>query len=167
MLLGAGLVTRYLLRRKQLSTVLLVGVPVLDGVLLTLLAWDMLINDTVASFAHGLGAVYLGFTLAFGRSIISRVDAWFAHRFAGGRAPVKVPKHGLARMKYEWREWFKMVLCAVISLAILAAFIALVNDPVRTEELNAWIYRVLIVTGVWLVGWPVWESGIYVLRGEK
>src|SRR5690625_5079281 len=80
-LLIIGLATRYLLRWRKVSTVLLFGVPVLDVFLLTMIAWDLLLNDTVADFTHGLGAVYLGFTIAFGRQIISRVDAWFAYRF--------------------------------------------------------------------------------------
>src|SRR5699024_3231363 len=69
-----GLATRYLLRWRKVSTILLLGVPVLDVFLLSLISWDLLLNDTVADFTHGLGAVYLGFTIAFGRQIISRVD---------------------------------------------------------------------------------------------
>src|SRR5699024_4286857 len=122
----------------RLSTALLLGVPVLDAVLLILLTWDMLVNGATADFIHGLGAVYLGFTIAFGRSIISRVDAWFAHRFAGGPVPHRPPKHGLLRVKHEWREWGKMLTCAAISAGVLGAIILIVNDPARTEELTAW-----------------------------
>lgn len=165
-LLFGGLATRYLLRRTRLSTVLLLGVPVLDLLLLALLVWEMLVNEAVATFIHGLGAVYLGFTVAFGRSIITRVDAWFAHRFADGPAPVKIPKHGRARVRHEWREWGKLLVCAAITSVILGAIILIVADPARTAELYSWFPTIGLVTGVWLLGWPVWVTVEWVLKGE-
>lgn len=165
-LLGAGLVARYLLRKNRLSAVLLLGMPVLDVVLLTLLTWDMLINDATATFSHGLGAVYLGFTIAFGRSIIGRVDEWFAHRFASGPRPATIPKHGRQRVRHEWREWGKMLVCAAISVGVLGAIILIVNDPARTEELYAWLARVGVVTAAWFLGWPVWASVEYLFKGD-
>jgi hypothetical protein len=51
-----------------------------------------------------------------------------------------------------------MLLCAVIATAVLGGITLLVADPSRTGELMAWIARVWIVTGVWLIGWPVWYS---------
>src|SRR5699024_7186277 len=82
-----GLATRYLLRWRTVSTILLLGVSVLDFFLLSLISWDLLVNETIAYFPHGLGAVYLGFTIAFGRQLTSRGDAWFAYRFASGPEP--------------------------------------------------------------------------------
>lgn len=164
--LGLGLAVRYLAGLRKLSTVLLLCVPVLDALLLALIAWDLLANGTTADFTHGLGAVYLGFTIAFGHQIIARVDAWFAHRFAGGPAPVPTPKSGMARVKYEWRQWFRMVLCAVIASGVLGGITLLVDDSSRTIELLAWIARVWLVTGIWLIGWPVWYSVSNVFRRE-
>ena len=34
---------------------------------------------------HSLAAAYLGISVAFGPHLVRRADAWFAHRFAGGR----------------------------------------------------------------------------------
>src|SRR5690625_7886734 len=81
-----GLATRYLLRWRKVSTILLLGVPVLDVFLLSLISWDLLVNETIADFTHGLGAVYLGFTIAFERQIISWLHSWFAYRFASSLA---------------------------------------------------------------------------------
>lgn len=162
--LFAGLIARYLFRQRRLSAVLLLCVPLLDVLLLALIAWDLLVNGTSASFAHGLGAVYLGFTVAFGHQIISRVDVWFAHRFAGGPAPVPAPKKGPAYVRYEWAQWLRMLLCAVVASAVLLAVIGLVGDPVRTDELWSWLGRVWLVTGIWLVAWPVWASVAEVVR---
>lgn len=156
--LFGGLATRYLLRRKRLSAVLLLCVPLLDIALLSLIAWDLAVAGAAADFTHGLGAVYLGFTVAFGHALIARVDAWFAHRFAGGPEPTKVPRAGRARLVHEWKEWGRMVLCALTVTLVLSAIIWFVGDPPRTAELVSWIWRVWLVTGIWLVGWPVWET---------
>ncbi|GAA2180443.1 hypothetical protein GCM10009847_18370 [Leucobacter tardus] len=154
--LGLGLATRYLLRMRRTSTVLLLCVPILDVALLTLIAWDLLANRAVADFSHGLGAVYLGFTIAFGHQIVTRVDAWFAHRFADGPEPWRPPKSGAAQVRYEWQQWARMLLCAIIASVVLGGITLIVGDPDRTAELLGWIARVWIVTGVWLLGWPVW-----------
>ena len=164
LVLVLGLLARYLLRLRRLSTILLLCVPVLDVLLLALIAWDLLVNGTTADFAHGLGAVYLGFTVAFGHQIVSRVDAWFAHRFGDGPPPVKPPKSGLAHVRYEWRQWGRMVGCALIASAVLGGIIVLVDDPTRTAELSGWFARVWLVTGVWLIAWPVWVSVSHVLQ---
>lgn len=165
--LGLGLAARYLLRLRTLSTVLLLGVPVLDVLLLSFIAWDLLANGATADFAHGLGALYLGFTVAFGHQIIARVDASFAHRFAGGSAPVKPPKEGLANLRYEWQQWLKMLLCAAIATAVLGGIILLVGDASRTAELDGWIGRVWLITAVWFVGWPVWATARYALSPPR
>lgn len=162
--LGLGLFVRYILRMQRLSTALLLCVPLLDLLLLVLIAWDLLANGATAEFAHGLGAVYLGFTVAFGHQIITRVDAWFAHRFADGRPPTTPPKSGLAHVTYEWKQWLRMVLCAVIASAVLGGIVMLVNDPSRTAELTGWFGRVWLATAVWLVAWPIWVSVSYVLK---
>lgn len=156
--LFGGLATRYLLRMRRLSTVLLVCVPLLDVALLSLITWDLGVAGATADFTHGLGAVYLGFTIAFGHSIITRVDAWFAHRFAAGPEPAKAPKHGRARLAHEWKDWGRMVLCAVIATVVLGGITWLVDDAARTAELVGWIWRVWLVTGIWLVGWPIWAT---------
>lgn len=156
--LFGGLAARYLLRWRRFSSVLLLCVPLLDLVLLGLIAWDLGPGGATADFTHGLGAVYLGFTVAFGHGIITRVDAWFAHRFAGGPEPAVVPRHGRERIVHEWREWGRMVLCAVLSSIVLGGITWFVGDTARTVELTAWIARVWLVTAIWLVGWPIWVS---------
>lgn len=164
--LGLGLALRYLAGLRKVSNVLLLCVPMLDVLLLTLIAWDLLVNHTTADFGHGLGAIYLGFTVAFGHQIITRVDAWFAHRFAGGAAPAETPKSGISRVKYEWNQWFRMLLCAVISSVVLGGITLIVDDLTRTGELLAWILRVWFATAVWFIGWPVWYSVSHLFRRE-
>ncbi len=162
-LLGLGLFTRYVVGSRRLSSVLLACVPVLDLLLLLLIGWDLVGRGATADPAHGLGAIYLGFTVAFGRQIIRRVDRWFAHRFAGGPAPVKPPARGPERVRYEWSQWFRMLGCAVIASVVLGGTVLIVGDAARTGELLGWIARVWLLTGVWLVGWPIWVSLVHVV----
>jgi hypothetical protein len=110
-LLGLGLAARYLLRLRRLSTLLLLGVPLLDLVLIGASALD-LARGTPVSAVHGLAALYLGFTVGFGHSVIHWADVRVAHRFAGGPPPA--PKQSGAR--HEWREFRKVAVMAVVSL---------------------------------------------------
>lgn len=162
--LFAGLAARYLLRLRRVSTALLLAVPVLDVMLLTLIAWDLLANGATAEFVHGLGAVYLGFTVVFGHQIIARVDEHFAHRFAGGPEPVKVPKSGPVRVRYEWHQFLRALVVAGIACAVLGGIMWLVGDPSRTLELSNWFGRIGLITAIWCVTGPLWAVGALLLK---
>lgn len=154
----AGLTLRYLVRKQKASTIVLLGVPALDLVLLSLITWDMLINNAVAEFTHGLGAIYLSFTVVFGPQIIRKADAWFSYRFASGPKPHRPEDNTWEKVKYEWSQWARMLLCTALACLLLGAMILIVDDVARTEELTAWFGRLGLVTAVWLIGWPIWET---------
>src|ERR687895_103468 len=151
--LGAGLVARYLLGRRRLGAVLLVMAPLVDLVLLAATAMD-LARGATAEFAHGLAAAYIGFSVAFGHGLIRWADARFAHRFAGGPPPPRPPRHGRARARYEWREFGKALLAWAIAAGLLATAIAIVGDADRTQGLGGWIVRLTIVLAIWSL-WPI------------
>ncbi|WP_114723008.1 hypothetical protein [Rhodococcus sp. AG1013] len=146
--LGAGLVARYLLRRPALGAALLIGAPLVDVVLLVATTIDLR-SGSAASWSHGLAAAYIGFSVAFGHSIICWADARFAYRFAGGPAPVKPPRHGAGRAIREWREFGKAMIAWGIACGLLSAAIAMVDDPTRTAALSDWIDTLTVVLGVW------------------
>jgi hypothetical protein len=162
-LLGAGLVMRYVLRARRVSTVLLVLVPVLDLVLVTASLVDVS-RGAPPGLTHGLAAVYLGFTVAFGHSMIRWADARFAHRFAGGPPPRKPPQYGMAKVAYEWQEWGKMLLAWGIGLAVmlLTSVVAGTGVPPVGEWFSdpmwSWGARLLPVVLIWFVGWPLWTT---------
>jgi hypothetical protein len=116
------------------------------------------------STVHGLAAVYLGGTIAFGHSIIRWADGWFAHRFAGGPPPPKPPRYGRERMVYEWREWAKMALLLAIAVAVmlLVELVAGRGLPLGEQWLSdpmwSWAQRTGVVALIWLVFWPVWVT---------
>jgi len=152
--LGAGLASRYLLNLRTLGAALLICVPLVDLILLAATIIDLR-GGAEASFAHGLAAVYLGFSVAFGHGIIRWADARFAHRFAGGPPPEPKPKHGKEKIAHEWQEFGKGSVAWAISCALLAGAIVFVNDPASTEAFVSWIGRLTLVLGVWFVFWPL------------
>jgi hypothetical protein len=179
-LLGAGLAARYLLRARRLSTVLLVLVPVLDVVLVTASLVDVA-GGSPPSFTHGLAAVYLGFTVAFGHSMIRWADARFARwfdpprrlrelrrlpspGFAGGPPPRKPPQYGAAKVAYEWREWGKMALAWGIAVAVMLLTAAVAGTGVPSplawsaDPMWSWGARLVPVLLIWFVGWPLWTT---------
>ncbi|MFC6022753.1 hypothetical protein ACFP2T_42200 [Plantactinospora solaniradicis] len=156
-LLAAGLIARYPLRMPRLGALLLLATPLIDLVILVATVLDLRRGAT-AEFIHGLAAAYLGFSVAFGHSMIRWADQRFAHRFAGGPPPVKPPKGGTARARYEWREWGKGLLGWFIACGLLGLGILMVGDLSRTQELFGWIVRLSVAMVIWLVAFPVWAT---------
>nr|WP_246422004.1 hypothetical protein [Nocardiopsis mwathae] len=149
-----GLAARYLLRMRRLSTVLLLLVPVLDVVLLTVIALH-LGHGATADLTHGLGALYLGFTVAYGHSVITWADVRFAHRFAGGPPPPPRPSGRSARLRHEGKAWLRGLLACLVGGGTLAGLTLYVGDPERTAALDGFSTPLAIfmfwntVIGVW------------------
>jgi hypothetical protein len=163
-LLVAGLATRYLLKWRRTSVVLLVSTPLLDLALLVATVFDLTRGGT-ATDVHGLGAAYLGFSVAFGHSVIRWADQRVAHRFAGGPPPVKPPRDGPQRVRYEWREWRKCLLAWAIACGIMLALIVAVGSSERTRALWMWEARLTVVLLIWLAVGPLWAT--FSARGKE
>ncbi|MEV0425732.1 hypothetical protein [Micromonospora sp. NPDC050495] len=133
-LLLAGLTARYPLRAKTLSTVLLLCVPLVDVVLLALSVVDLR-GGGEASAAHGLAAGYLGASVAFGGQLVRWTDQRFAHRFAGGPAPARAPRHGREHAAHERRQWLRHLAAYVVAVAVMGLFTLLVGDPERVAPM--------------------------------
>lgn len=151
--LGAGLLARYPLRRRRLGGLLLLCVPLIDVVLLVTTVMDLR-RGAEPGFAHGLSAAYLGYTVAFGHSMVRWADERFAHRFAGGPPPRGKPQYGRARTRYEWREFGKAFIATAIGCGILGGMILMVGDFERTIPLLGWMARLGVVLAIWAI-WPV------------
>jgi hypothetical protein len=148
--LAAGLGARYLLRMPRLSTALLLGVPLIDVLLLTATVLDLR-NGGEPSHAHGLAALYLGFTVAYGHTVIAWADGHAAHRLGRGPKPPKAPKGGWARARHEWRLWSLTLLAVAIGCAVLQGMIWGIGDADRTEPLVNWQLSALRVLGIHLI----------------
>lgn len=161
--LSAGLAARYVLRRRRLGAALLLGVPLMDLVLVTASTVDLATGGE-PSRVHGLAALYLGVTVAFGHSLVRWADVRFAHRFAGGPAPVRPPRGGTARMRHEWREFGKVVAAWVIAAAVLAMLTAVGGLPFPapsrwpTDPMWSWLATGSLIAVIWAVAGPVWAT---------
>jgi hypothetical protein len=130
LVLLAGLAVRYGLRRRRAGAVLLAAAPMLlaAGVL-------DLHRGATAGTQHGLAAVYIGVSVAFGPMLIRWADARFAHRFAGGPAPVRPPRHGRAHAAYERAMWLRHLLAWAVGVGLLGLAVLLVGGQ-RTAALR-------------------------------
>lgn len=147
-LLLAGLVTRYVFGRRRLGGALLLSTVVVDLVALVAAIVDLRRGAT-ADWTHGLAAMYIGFSVAFGPTVVRWADQRFAHRFAGGPAPVKPPKYGADRARYEWVLWLRAVVACGISAALLFGAIQLIDDSERTAALNGTLATLVKIVVIW------------------
>ncbi|MFE9095263.1 hypothetical protein [Streptomyces sp. NPDC007264] len=156
-LLAVGLAVRYLLRMRRTGVALLLGEPLLEVVLFVATAIDLR-NGAAPSWEHGLAALYLGFTVAYGPYLIHRLDGHAAHRLAGGPPPARPPRHGPARAAYEGRLWLRTLLATAVACALLQGAIWYVGEP---GALRMWQYaalRVLAVHGLIALSYLLWPK---------
>lgn len=157
-LVVGGLTLRYLAHATRLSTVVLAAVPVLDVVLLVAVAIDLHGGGEIG-FAHRLAPIYLGVTVAFGKRLIQWTDVRFAHWFAHGPAPERLPKGGTARLRHEWADFGRWLIAAGIAAAMILALGFSVADAEQRAELFAGFQTLGVITAIWLLTGPVWYLG--------
>ena len=151
-----SLVARYLLHRGALSQWLLLSLPVIDVLLLVFTGLD-LSAGTTATFAHGLAAVYVGFTIAFGSIAVRWADAHFAHRFASGPVPLKAPTRGWKAVRFDFELWLRCITAWVIALSLIAALIAYLGNDAATQPLQVWYKHGFGCVFFWFIFGPVWS----------
>ncbi|HEX4222390.1 MAG TPA: hypothetical protein VHZ97_08535 [Pseudonocardiaceae bacterium] len=151
-----GLLARYPLRMRRFSTVVLLALPLIDlGVLVVTVV--NLAGGATANLSHGLAAVYLGFSVMFGKSMVRWADVRFAHRFAGGPPPP--PKlRGKAQIRKEWRDWGRCLLSCAIAAALLLVAIVVIGKPAQVGALWDWLPRLGGLCGAWLIFGPVYQE---------
>lgn len=154
----AGLLARYPGRRPRLGAALLLVAPLIDVVLLVLVAAD-LIGGGTASWHHGLAALYIGISVAYGHRMIAWADAAFAHRFRG--AAPRLKPTGWAYTAACWKDVARTLLACAIAAGILGALIAVVGAPERTEELLGFfpvLGVLLAIETLWALSYTVWPK---------
>ncbi|GAB7189916.1 hypothetical protein NUM3379_06220 [Kineococcus sp. NUM-3379] len=164
-LVAAGLVARYPLRRPRTGLLLLAATPLVDVVLLVATAASLRAGH-VATTAHALAAVYLGFSVAYGHRLIRWADVRFAARFAGGPAPARL--HGAAHTRRCWGDVGRTLLATAIAAGLLLALVAWVGEPTRTAALVGMLPVlgiVLLVEVVAAVSYTLWPRREKVRRG--
>ena len=140
-----GLVARYLLQLRVLGAILLACSPIIDLALLVFIVIDLRAGSE-PHWTHGLGAIYLGFSVIYGRRLVR----WADQRFAALHGVARLKKtrlYGKDKVRHEWRETVLWWLACGISTAILALCILLAGGVASARELLDWIWRLALVAG--------------------
>lgn len=152
-----GLALRYIARTRSLSMVALACVPLVDLVLLVAVGID-LYRGAQVEFTHRVAPIYLGVTIMFGHRMIAWADVRFAHRFADGPKPHRIPKSGPERRRHEWTSFGMWLGAAGIAAAITGLLGVTIADPVQTEALFAGLGLLGTISVIWLLTGPVWYA---------
>lgn len=161
--LAIGLALRYVVRAERVSAAVLWCAPAVDLVLVIAVTVD-LGRGAEAGPIHGLAAMYLGVSVAFGHRMVAWADARFAHRFAGAPAPVKPA--GSARVAREWKDFGLLLVAAAIAALCILAMRYVIATPERTQALLGQLGTIGVVVAAWLVFGPVWTT-LTVSRGSR
>ncbi|KGR76117.1 hypothetical protein [Ureibacillus sinduriensis] len=144
----AGLFTRYVLKHKQLSYLFFLLTPLIDLALIALTVVDLQ-SGAVATTAHGISVIYIGVSIAYGKTMIGWADDKFQTYFLKKESTKKALygiEKGWHELKMLGRHVFAFAIGSVIFWLILTYI-----DPNSTEAMrNVWrIWSIaLLVDGV-------------------
>ncbi|GAA3180223.1 MULTISPECIES: hypothetical protein [Streptomyces] len=158
-LLAAGLTLRYVCRMPRTGAAVLLLEPLLELALLIVTAIDLR-GGATADWKHGLAAVYIGYTVAYGHYTIRWADGHVAHRFGGAPRPPKPPRHGLARARHEGKLWLRTVVMGAVAAGLLQLAVWYVGDG-DTATLRGWqltMARLVAVHGVIALSYLLWPK---------
>jgi len=152
----AGLIVRYGFRREKLGFRLMAISPVIDIVLLVLTVFDLSRGST-ATLAHGLAAIYIGVSLAFGKQMIAWADGMYRRVIL----KEQVAKERISRARRERNGFYRHILAFLIGGALLGAMILWLGKTDQTESLlrtfQLW-GLVLVIDGVISMSYTVFPA---------
>ncbi|WP_410501252.1 hypothetical protein RIF24_08600 [Exiguobacterium acetylicum] len=152
----AGLIVRYGFRREKLGFRLMAMSPVIDIVLLLLTVFDLSRGST-ATLAHGLAAIYIGVSLAFGKQMIAWADGMYRRVIL----KEQVAKERMSRAQRERNGFYRHILAFLIGGALLGAMILWLGNTEQTESLLRTLQLwglVLVIDGVISISYTVFPA---------
>ncbi|MFB3225119.1 MULTISPECIES: hypothetical protein [unclassified Exiguobacterium] len=152
----AGLIVRYGFRREKLGFRLMAMSPVIDIVLLVLTLFDLSRGST-ATLAHGLAAIYIGVSLAFGKQMIAWADGVYRRVILREQ----VAKERISRARRERNGFYRHILAFLIGGALLGAMILWLGNTEQTESLLRTLQLwglVLVIDGVISMSYTVFPA---------
>ncbi|UKS54601.1 hypothetical protein [Exiguobacterium acetylicum] len=152
----AGLIVRYGFRREKLGFRLMAMSPVIDIVLLLLTVFDLSRGST-ATLAHGLAAIYIGVSLAFGKQMIAWADGMYRRVIL----KEQVAKERMSRARRERNGFYRHILAFLIGGALLGAMILWLGNTEQTESLLRTLQLwglVLVIDGVISISYTVFPA---------
>ncbi|WP_050182653.1 hypothetical protein [Domibacillus robiginosus] len=128
-----GLMMRYVFRQEKAGLIFLALTPVIDLLLLIFTVMD-LYRGASATIAHGIAAVYIGVSIAYGRSMVHWADKKFRQYLLkdGSRTESKT---GLAFARQDAKNAVRHAFAYAIGAGLLYAIILFIGEGERTEAL--------------------------------
>ncbi|TKI70554.1 hypothetical protein FC756_07840 [Lysinibacillus mangiferihumi] len=140
-----ALVCRYRFNKPKLSIFFFALTPVIDLLLILLTALDLKAG-TPASASHGIAAIYIGVSIAYGKTMITWADEKFQQWFL----KITIEKQrltGLAKGIHEVKMLGLHVLAYIISTSLLYAMIVFIGQHTDTSSL----LQVMKIWGIVLI----------------
>ena len=144
-LLVAGLLTRYAWRAPRGGAALLVATPSVALVLLALTYIDLSSTNS-SNFAHGLSALYIGYSITLGPTIIRAMDIRFARRF--GTPENSTTNADSRATESAMTTWKRACIGSLISIVLLGVGIA-VTGIQGSFWLIYWVFVAVSIVPVW------------------
>ena len=151
--IALGLITRYPLNRPRLGKALLYSTPLIDVLLLSFVVIHLR-SGVEPHLTHGIAALYIGFSIAFGHQVIERADRTYRRKI--NKESVPEPQRGTP-MQREIQSFGRALLAAAVAAAIIEITILAASNPMVAKTLRSWHQTLLIILGIWLVAGPVWQ----------
>lgn len=151
-LIALGLLARYPLGMPRLGLVLLALTPAVDVALLVFTVVDLR-SGGQPGLAHGLAALYLGFSVMFGKRAIAWADRAYRRRVRGER--VEEPADG-SKARKEWVDFGRAIVAAGIAAAVLELCVVIAGGGPEAQALREWYPRLGLVLAIWFVTGPLW-----------
>ncbi|MEB7757195.1 hypothetical protein FEZ53_09365 [Staphylococcus xylosus] len=141
-----GLISRYLMRREKLGLFFFMLTPVIDLTLIITMSLDLL-NGAVATMAHGIAAVYIGVSIAFGKQMIRWADERFKYYVL--KTDERLIKNtGIKHAKKYLISWIRHVFAYIIGTGLLWIIIRIVgyssNVTALVDVIKLWTLILMI-----------------------
>ncbi|MDW4508635.1 hypothetical protein R7236_09490 [Priestia megaterium] len=140
-----GLAARYMFKKQKLSFFILALTPVVDFFLLIVTSVD-LYGGATATYAHAIAAVYIGISIAFGKSMIQWADERFQYYvMKSGEKPRR--RYGKEYAKHYFKSWLQHLVAYAIGAALLAAMMYIVPNG-KTNVLQNVVEFWTVIVGI-------------------
>ncbi|MGE7692681.1 hypothetical protein ACQKNC_00995 [Lysinibacillus sp. NPDC094177] len=137
-----GLICRYVLKRPKLSIFFFALTPVIDLLLVILTTMDLK-SGTPASTFHGIAAIYIGVSIAFGKTMITWADQKFQQWFLKSGYKNE-PLTGMKKGMHEMKLLSQHIVAFLIGAGLLYAMSLFVGSNSDTTS----IFQVMKVWGI-------------------
>jgi hypothetical protein len=127
-----GFITRYLFKLPKLGLFFLVLTPVIDLFLLIITSVD-LYRGATATIAHGIAAIYIGVSIAFGKSMIKWADERFQY-YILKQGPKPKKRFGMEYANHYLKGFGRHVVAYIIGAGLLVGVVYIINEPSRTSQ---------------------------------